>query len=95
MTPAFRAIDPTLHIAAASVGEELVLRQLFVLNLPGQLPEHLFQKQAREGDISGVEKKSLGEGKGMAHTLEMDYMPQGNLSLFRWAKSPLMGFPGA
>lgn len=24
-----------------------------VLNLPGQLPKHLFQKQAREGDIWG------------------------------------------
>lgn len=32
------------------------LWQLFVLNLPWQLPKHLFQKQAREGDIWGPEE---------------------------------------
>lgn len=37
-----------------------------VLNLPGQVPKHLFQKQAREGDI-------WGGGGAMVHTLEMDY----------------------
>lgn len=55
----FRAIDPSPLIAAASAaGGRAGLWQLFVLNLPGQLPEHLFQKQAREGDISGGGKRS-------------------------------------
>ena len=46
-----RAIDPSLLIAAAScAGGRAGRWQLLIWNLPGQLPEHLFQKQAWEGE---------------------------------------------
>lgn len=75
LTPGFRAIDPRLLIAtASSIGGRAGLWQLLVLNLPGQLLEHLFQKQAREGGhfLVGVGsgKRSMGK-RGDIHTLEM------------------------
>lgn len=76
LTPVFRAIDPSLLIAAASClgwGGRSGLWQLLVLNLPGQLPEHLFQKQAGEEDIlgGGGGKRSLGKRREV-HILEME-----------------------